>query len=253
MISLLMITKNSGKLLIKSLESVKGLVGEIVIVDDNSSDKTLTIAKKFNARILKHHDDNLGSQRAYGLAKCKGEWILMLDADEIVSPKLKDEIASSTTKVGTRNDIAGYYVPYQNHFLGRQIYHGGEDYKILRLFKKNSAKISGNLIHEHAEVEGLVGELKGKIYHYSYRTLVQTFMKFTDYAKREAMKKISAGEKTSLKKIVVYPLHMFWARYIKDQGYKDFSLRFLLDLGFAYMEWLTYVLMLFYKNESKKS
>ena len=253
MISLLMITKNSGELLEKSLYSVKGLVDEMVIVDDNSSDNTLQIAKKFNARIFKRHDENLGRQRAYGLSKCRGEWILILDADEQISSQLKEEIALSTTKVGTRNDILGYFIPYQNHFLGKPIYYGGENYKILRLFKKSSATISDNLIHEHVKVEGKVGELKAKIYHYSYLTLRQTFMKFTDYAKREAKRKISSSEKTSLKKIFFYPIHMFWARYIKDRGYKDFSLRILLDLGFAYMEWLTYVLMLFYKNESKKS
>lgn len=251
MISLLMITKNSGEILEKSLQSVKGLVDEVVIIDDNSSDNTLAITKKFNTRTFKRHDENLGKQRAYGLAKCKGEWILMLDADEIVPSELKAEIASVVSL--PRNDIVGYYVPYQNHFLGKPIYHGGEDYKILRLFKKKSAHIPESLIHEHVKVEGKIGELKEKIYHHSYRTLQQTYMKFTDYAKREARRKLSAGEKTNLKKIIFYPLHMFWSRYIKDRGYKDYSLRILLDLGFAYMEWLTYVLMLFYKNESKKA
>lgn len=253
MISLLMITKNSDGLLEKSLYSVKGLVDEMVIVDDNSSDNTLQIAKKFKARIFRRHDVNLGTQRLFGLSKCRSEWILMLDADEVISEKLKKEIALSTTKVRTRNDIVGYYVPYQNHFLGKPIYHGGEDYKILRLFKKKSAHIPESLIHEHVKVEGKIGELKEKIYHHSYRTLQQTYMKFTDYAKREARRKLSAGEKTNLKKIIFYPLHMFWSRYIKDRGYKDYSLRILLDLGFAYMEWLTYVLMVFYKNESKKA
>ncbi|MBI4974186.1 glycosyltransferase family 2 protein [Candidatus Roizmanbacteria bacterium] len=249
-ISLLMITKNSGELLEKSLQSVKGLVDEMLIVDDNSNDDTLNISRKYKAKIYKRHDENLGSQRAYGLAKCKGDWVLMLDADEVISTKLKDELASVISF--PRNDIFGYYIHYQNHFLGKPIYYGGEDYKILRLFKKNAAYIPENLIHEHVKVDGQIGELKGKIYHYSYRTLQQTFTKFTDYAKREATRKLGSGEKTSLKKIIFYPFHMFWARYIKDHGYKDFSLRILLDLGFAYMEWLTYVFMLFYKDESKK-
>ena len=251
MISLLMITKNSEELLEKSLHSVKGLAGEMVIIDDDSSDNTLQIAKKFNARIFKRHDVNLGRQRAYGLSKCTSGWVLMLDADEIISSSLKDEIKLKVKSEELKVD--GFFIPYQNHFLGKPIYYGGENYKILRLFKKSSATISDNLIHEHVKVEGKVGELKAKIYHYSYLTLRQTFMKFTDYAKREAKRKISSSEKTSLKKIFFYPIHMFWARYIKDRGYKDFSLRILLDLGFAYMEWLTYVLMLFYKNESKKS
>jgi len=254
MISLLIITKNSGELLEKSLHSVKGLVDETVIVDDNSTDNTLLIARKFNTRIFKRHDENLGRQRGYGLSKCMGEWVLMLDADEIISGNLKSEIISVVSyQLSGVGKINGYYIPYQNHFLGKPIYHGGENYKILRLFKKSAATISNNLVHEHVQVTGPIGELKGKIYHHSYRTLRQTFIKFTGYAEREAKRKILAGEKTCLKKIIFYPFHMFWARYIKDQGYKDFSLRIFLDLGFAYMEWLTYVLMLFYKNISEKT
>ena len=74
------------------------------------------------------------------------------------------------------------------------------------------------------------------------------FGKFTDYAKREARQKINKGEKSSIKKIVFYPLHMFWARFIKDKGYKDGIFRIPLDVGFAYMEFLTYVLILFYRH-----
>ena len=71
------------------------------------------------------------------------------------------------------------------------------------------------------------------------------FNKFTDYAKRDVQTKINNREKSSLKKIILYPLHMFWARFFKDKGYKDGLFRIPLDLGFAYMEFLTYFLLLF--------
>ena len=250
LLSLLIITKNSGSLLENSLNSVTGLVNEIIVVEDGSTDNTLSIAKQFKAIVFKNHEENLGKQRALGLSKCKGEWVLMLDADEVVSDDLKKEMREIINK---QSDVAGYYIPYQNHFLGKAIYHGGENYKILRLFKKNCSVIPENVIHEHVEVKGRLSFLNGKIYHYSYRTLYQTFKKFTDYARREATRKTLNGEKTNLWKLISYPLHMFWARYIKDKGYKDYFLCILLDLGFAYMEFLTYLFMFFPRNISKKA
>jgi len=242
-----MITKNSEELLEKSLDSVRKLSGDLVIIDDYSTDNTLSIAKRFGARVFKRHDENLGRQRAFGLSRCRGKWVLMLDADEIISSQLYDEIKSKVES--ERLKVDGFNIPYQNHLLGRAIHYGGEGYKIMRLFRKSASSISDSLIHEHVLVEGAVGEMKGKIYHFSYRTVGQMFLKFTDYAKREARRKIASGERTNLRKIIFHPLHMFWARYVKDQGYRDCLPRLILDLGFAYMEWLTYMLMLFYKNK----
>ncbi|PIS16108.1 hypothetical protein COT62_00145 [Candidatus Roizmanbacteria bacterium CG09_land_8_20_14_0_10_41_9] len=116
---------------------------------------------------------------------------------------------------------------------------------MLRLFKKNHTKISPNLVHERFElVSGKAGILKNPIIHHSYRSLSQIFAKFTNYGRREAERKYRKNEPTSLKKIVLYPLHMFWARFIKDKGYRDGFFRMPVDLGYAYMEWLTYMLLL---------
>lgn len=242
-LSLLMITKNSEDTIEESLKSVRNLADEIIIVDDYSIDKTVTIAKKYGAHVFFRHDENLGKQKAYGLNKASGEWILILDADEIVSDTLKREIRNTMV---SRSDTEGYYIPYQNYFLGRPIHYGGENYKMLRLFKKNAIKIESNLVHEYAQPKnGKIGYLKNRIHHYSYRSLFQMYRKFTDYAVREARQKIQKGEKTTLRKIFLYPPHMFWARFFKDKGYKDGWFRIPLDAGFAYMEFLTYVLMLF--------
>ena len=78
------------------------------------------------------------------------------------------------------------------------------------------------------------------------------YKKFTDYAIREAKQRRLNGESTSLKKIVMYPPHMFWARFIKDEGYRDGLFRIPLDLGFAYMEFLTYMTMLFLPKQNIK-
>ena len=255
-LSLLLISKDADELLEACLRSSKGLVDEIIIIDDFSSDRTLEIAKRYNAKIYLHHEHDFGKQRAYGLKKVSGEWVLVLDSDEVLSDGLKSEInkiLSPRLSRDSRMTISGYLIPFQNHFLGRPVKYGGENYKMLRLFKKDSVGIEPGLVHEHfALKQGKVGKLKHKIYHYSYRSLIQVFKKFTDYAIREAKQKIKKSERTSFKKIFIYPPHMFWARFIKDKGYKDGIFRLPLDLGFAYMEFLTYFLMLFFERSREE-
>ena len=244
-LSLLMITQNAEELLEKSLRSCIGLADEIVVVDNYSKDKTRDIAKKYGVKLYLNKEDDLGKQRAFGLEKVTGNWVLVLDSDEFVSKGLKAEIISLLHGSIVKQD--GYLIPFQNHFLGRRVNYGGENYKKLWLFRKDAISISPALVHERFELKkGRIGELKNKIYHYSYRTFWQTFRKFTDYAAREAKQKIRNGEKTGWKKIIFYPQHMFWARFIKDRGYKDGLFRMPLDLGFAYMELLTYMLLWFY-------
>lgn len=242
-LSVLIISKNSASVIQKTLESVKKLTSEIVVIDNYSTDKTREIAKKYNARIFLSKENNLGKQKAYGLTKIKTPWVLLLDSDEVVSPKLAQEIKKTLAKkVGN----VGFYIPYQNHLFGKPLKYGGENYKMLRLFKKDVAIVKKLPLHEKVVIKkGSLGELKNKIYHYSYRSCWQILLKFTDYAIRDYQLKCEKREKSSFAKIVLYPLHMFYARFIKDKGYKDGLFRIPLDLGFAYMEFLTYFLLAF--------
>lgn len=247
-ISVLMITKNTEKTIEKSLESVCDWVDEIIIIDDYSTDKTIEKIKKFKrVKVFQNHEENLAKQRAFGLGKCRNDWVLVLDADEIISDGLKKEIVSIFKSSKFSND--GYLIPFQNHYLGRQLRYGGENYKKMILFKKDKVKIDPRPVGEKFEfIDGKPGRLKNKIYHYSYRSIGQIYKKFTHYALLEAKYRISQGEKVNLKKIFLYPLHMFWARFIKDKGYKDGLFRLPLDLGFAYMEFLMYLRMMFIKK-----
>lgn len=252
-LSLSIITKNAESTLDKTLQSVQGLVDEIVCVDNLSSDKTLGILKNYSAHIYTYKGTNLSEQRKIGWKKCLGEWILVLDSDEIVSEELKDDIryqildARSKQK---RQQVKGFYIPFQNHFLDKPLHYGGEDYTMLRLFKKNAVTIRDNLVHEGFILDyNESSVLKGRIYHYSYRSLWQVYRKFTDYAIREAHQKKLRNEKTSVWKILTYPPHMFWARFVKDKGYKDGLFRIPLDLGFAWMELVTYTAMYFINDK----
>jgi len=238
-LSVVVITKNAERLLKKSLASIKNLADEIIVVDNNSTDKTLAIAKKYKTKIYSTDINSFGRQKKFGVSKAKNEWVLVLDSDEIVSQPLKREIKKI---IGKPTKFYGFKIPYQNHLFGKPIYYGGEDYSKLVLFKKKYGVIKNELVHESFQVKNdNYGRLKNKIFHYSYANLWQMYSKFTRYAILEAKQKAANHEQSSLKKIFAYPIHMFWARYIKDKGYKDYWPRIFLDLGFAYMEFLTYI------------
>lgn len=245
-ITLLVITKNSEELLEQTLSSVNGVASEIVIVDEHSVDDTLQIAKKYHATVYQVNNESLGKKRAFGLEKVKTDWVLMLDSDECLSKNLKEEIIDLFSKP-IPSHIAGFVIPFQNHLFGKPIKHGGESYKMIRLFHKKKVEIENDLIHEKISlVSGETQILKGSILHYSYRSIAQIFSKFTKYAWLAAEEKYVKKEKVTFCKLVCYPVHMFWARFIQDKGYKDGLVRLPLDIGFAYMEFMTYANLLTY-------
>lgn len=244
-VKIILITRNANTLIDNCLDSFITLTNHIIVIDDYSADNTVEIARKHEAKVFNHHEYSLGKQKAYGLSKCKGEWVMNLDSDEMLSEELQEEIRKLDTKKLREENITGFIIPYQNHLFDKPLHYGGENYKMLRLFRRDAVKIDDLPVHEHFELKfGKTKELKGKILHYSYRSITQMFRKFTDYAIRDAKQKKKRGEHTSLKKIFLYPVHMFWARFIKDKGYKDGIFRIPLDLGFAYMEFLTYIYLL---------
>lgn len=239
-LSVLMITKNAAETLEKSLASIKKIADEIIIVDSKSTDRTVEIAKNYLAKVYVKEFKDIGKQRIFGFNKATGKWVLILDSDEIVSEKLMKEIMLKIKN--SKLKIGAYYIPYQNFFLNKPLQYGGENYKMLRLFRRNKLIIEPSLVHNKLQVSNKkIGYLKGKIFHHSYRSIIQTYRKFTDYGIRMAKEKKLKGEKSSFKKIFVYPIHMFWSRFIKDKGYEDGLFRVPLDLGFAYMEFITYV------------
>ena len=265
-LSVLIITKNNEETIEKTIESVKNF-DEIIVVDSCSTDKTREKVHKVGTgyypvrtKVFVKGFDDIGKQRAYGLKYATGDWVLILDSDEIMSKELAREIkvtlrqaqGDKTDREGdkhvmvslTNHNITAYEIPFQSYFLGRPLRYGGEDYYQIRLIKKDSVDILPSLVHNRFRIKkGKIGKLKGNIHHYSYRSIGQVYRKFTDYAFKTAQIKAEISERSSLKKIFLYPLHMFWSRFIKDKGYKDGLFRIPLDLGFAYMEWLTYCLL----------
>lgn len=175
----------------RCLESVKGLAEEIVIVDGGSTDRTPEIAKKFGAKVFVKDNPpifHINKQRANDLAS--GEWVLQLDADEVVSPQLKKEIKDTINGNPAEN---GFWIPRANFFLGKFLTKGGTypDYT-LRLYRKSYGRLPCKSVHEQAEVKGEIGYLKNDLRHYADQTFGRYLFRFNRYTDLEA-KTVSGG------------------------------------------------------------
>ena len=226
-LSVVVITKNEERNIRRCLESVH-FADEIVVVDSRSTDRTREIAAEFGAVIDEIEWTGFGPAKRAGVDRATGEWVLSLDADEVVS----EELAAEIRKVlESDNRYSGFYMPRKANFLGRWIYHcGWYPDPVLRLFDKRKGNFNDALVHEKVLVEGRVGRLKGELLHYSYPTLDSYFVKFNRYTRMGAETARRRGKKAGWFDMVVKPPVSFFKHYIVKQGFRDGWEGFLISV-----------------------
>lgn len=172
-LSIAMIAMNEEANLPRTLESVRW-ADEIVIVDSGSKDRTLEIAHSFGAKTLFHEIRGHGEQKNVALDLCTSDWILLLDADEVLTPGLQDEIRRLLACDGGQEpQYNAYWIPRLNLIFGRWMRHGGfyPDRK-LRLFRRGAARLSEGVgPHSTPQFTGLRGKLKHDLLHYAYPSM----------------------------------------------------------------------------------
>lgn len=223
-ISVVLAVYNEEKNLRECLESVKDLGGEIVIVDGGSKDKTLDIAKSFNAKIIQTSNPvNFHINKNKAIDQASGEWILQLDADEVVSSELATEIKKV---VGIKSNINGYWIPRRNFFLGVFLAKGGQypDYT-LRLYRRGKGRLPAKDVHEQAVVEGKVGILKNDLLHLrdkNFASYLERFNRYTSLAASQMLKsKVKISVLSFMDFIFLKPFFWFIKSYLRHRGYVD--------------------------------
>jgi len=196
-VSVLIPTRNEADNLPRCLEPVAGWADEIVVVDSQSTDKTVAISEQHGADVLQfHYDGGWPKKRQWALDnyEFRNDWILLLDADEILLDPIKREIAAAIQS----DEYDGYWLRFQLHFLGRQLKHGGFDLWKLFLFRRGKGryeqrfeeqdeKMSDIEVHEHVVVDGKVGRLSNPIRHENWNSLYRYIEKHNEYSEWEAM------------------------------------------------------------------
>lgn len=213
---------NGEKYLENCLLSVNEIADEIIVVDHESTDKSLAIAKKFTKRVFsqKNNPNDIDRQKNYGFEKATKEWILSLDADE----KLTLESAQEIKRVLSSDSIyTAYRIPRKNIIFDKWIQHTGwyPDYQ-LRLFVKGKGKYVSKHVHEELELDGSVSTLMSPLEHEAYQSIYQFLHRgLTVYALNEAESLRDKGYKFSFSDCIKFPLKEFLSRFFARSGYKD--------------------------------
>jgi len=217
-LSVVIITRNEERNLPRCLTSVEW-ADEIVVVDSGSTDKTPDIARNHGARVFSFGWSGFGPAKQEGVRQAEGEWILSLDADEEVPPKLAREIQA---KLNEDSDIVGYHIPRRTQFLGRWIRHGGwYPDLVLRLFRRNRGNFDNAVVHESVRVSGRTARLTHDLLHYCYPSLESYFEKFNRYTTLAAEELHHNRKTAGLTKIVINPIAKFIKQYCLRGGFLD--------------------------------
>ena len=203
----------------RSLKSV-GWASEIILVDNESTDNTVQLAKKFGAKIFsRKNNPMLNVNKNFGFEKAKSEWILSLDSDEEIPSATAREIEQAIKDTSS----VGYWIPRKNIIFGKWIRHGlwWPD-KQLRLFRRGRGKFPCKHVHEYLEVDGPTGELQVPFVHYNYTSVSQFIHKMDAlYTESEVKKHIESGYQISWMDAIRFPISDFVKVYFAQAGYKD--------------------------------
>lgn len=223
-LSVVLSVRNEEENLGRCLASVAKISDELVVADEKSTDRTVSIAKKFGAIILSvPHQENFHITKNLAIAAASGDWILQLDADEVVTPALAYEIKRT---IDSKNAKNGYWLSRKNWFLDRFLTKGGQyPDPTLRLYRKGKGRLPAKDVHEQALVEGEVGRLKNDLLHYRDLTFSKYLLGFNRYSSFITQQMVSRKEKfnlvSALNYLVFKPLTTFFVVYFRHRGYVD--------------------------------
>ena len=225
-LSAAIMTFNEERNLERTLKALADICDEIVIVDSGSTDKTKEIAEKYEARFIYQPWLGYGKQRNAAIDNCSGKWILAVDADEELSPELKQKI---TEIINGNEDKKVYEINRLSVCFGKKIKHGGwgTSYAV-RLFLKTAGRFNDNTVHESFVTQEEIFKIKENIYHHSYLTLEDYFSKFNRYTTEGALEYYKKGKKASIGQVVFNPMYKFIRMYIIRLGFLDGIEGFLL-------------------------
>jgi glycosyltransferase involved in cell wall biosynthesis len=234
-LSAILVVHNEAGQLAACLEGLVGLADEIVVVDDESTDGTPEVARRFTDRILTRKLDRFGAQRQFALDHATGDWVLSIDADERITRELRAEIVRVIDDPGASD---GYEIRRDVFFLGRRLRRGGlRGERALRLFRRARARFSENAVHERVLVEGRTAGLQGAMEHHTHRSLRRYVEKVNLYTDLAARERFDRGDRFRWW-MHLRPGWEFASRFVLLGGFLDGHAGFVYAGLTAYATWL---------------
>lgn len=241
--SAIVLTHNSGDTLLRTLESIRWC-NEVLVIDDESTDATVSLAKKAGAIVYVHKSsDDFAAQRNWALAKVKHEWVFFIDSDEVVTPELASEIQNAD------KNVQGYYVKRKDFLFGTWLTHGETGrVRLLRLAKKDAGTWE-RPVHEVWNVAGATSQLSHPILHYPHSNVAQFIDEINRYSTLNACYLKSKGIRASWWHISAYPKAKFFIDYFWYLGFLDGTAGAVVAIMMSFHSFLTRAkLYLLWKN-----
>jgi glycosyltransferase involved in cell wall biosynthesis len=224
-ISALAITYNEEENVKRYVESLS-FADEIIFVDSQSTDNTISIAESMGVKVIQRKFDDFSNQRNFAIKQAKNDWVLFFDLDEVVTPSLQTEIIE--TLKNPSNTVA-FFIKRNFHFMGKKIKYGGwQNDKAIRLFHKKHCQYNGNLVHELIQTNGKKSILKSSLEHYSYKDFDNYNNKLNLYSKLQAENLYLKKQRPTIYHFVVRPMYRFLWQYVFRLGVLDGKIGFIL-------------------------
>lgn len=247
-ISAAIATFNEEENIVDCLESLKSFVDETVVVDGNSKDRTAELAKMHGAKLIETENKKMFHiNKNMAIKNCKGDWIILLDADERVTPELAEEIKDTANNKSAKD---GYWVKRKNWFLGGFLTKGGAyPDPVIRLFKRGKGHLPEISVHEQVAIAGSVGYLKNDLLHLADPNFSRYLTRANRYTDLTVQRLKDTGVGKGPSQIIFYmlikPSITFADIYIRHAGFKDGFRGFVWALFsaahhyYAYSKYLT--------------
>lgn len=229
MLSVIIITKNEASHIGRCLESVSW-ADEIIVLDSGSQDETVSICHRYTDKVYETDWPGFGIQKQRALAKATGDWILSIDADEMVTPQLRAEIEHALQQT----EFQGYEIPRLSSYCGRQMRHGGwwPDH-VLRLFRRDCGQFTDSVVHERIIVQGQTGQLSAPLLHDAFVSLDEVLHKVNCYSSLGAEMLYQKGARSSVSKAILKGLWTFVRTYFLKLAIMDGRQGLLLSISNA--------------------
>lgn len=223
-LSVIVITKNEAHNIVRCLRSVVSWVQEIIVLDSGSTDQTIPLCRRYTSQVYSTDWPGYGPQKQRALRMATGDWVLSLDADEWVSPQLRQEIL----KTLSHPTSVGYYLPRLTMYCGRFQKHGdaAKD-KVLRLFQRQQSQFTNDIVHEKVICQGQIGHLRQPLLHNAYRTLQEWAAQMNHYALLTAQLRFAKGRRSNPVKAWINCGWIFFRSYVWRQGFRDGRLGYI--------------------------
>lgn len=246
-ISVIITTFNEAEHIGAALQSV-AWADEKLVIDSFSTDQTSEIAQKMGAAVLHRKYSGPADQKNWAIPKASHDWVLILDADERVTPELADEIKAVLEKNPSED---AFWIRRQSWFMGRKIrYSGWQNDKVLRLVRRDRCRYDDKQVHEEIESSGLkVGQLSAKMEHFTFKNLQHFIDKTQRYARWSAIDHASKTKKVTYFHLFLKPLFRFFQHFILKKGFLDGKSGFLISVFAAWGVFLRYAYLLEQKKD----